>query len=105
MRRKADMDIVEMRRDMREMKHNVKCLHDSVDQFYKLFKEEYEPFLKIAIDDQIYWSKLKSDIVTHTAKGLVWALIVGMAVATVYAAKAYLIHLAAGIGFVKGKGG
>ena len=82
-----------MQRDLAEIRKNVKCLHDSMELFVKDFDSEYKPFLKAAIADHVYWTKLKSDVVTHTAKGLIWAAIVGFLAMLWFSMKEYALDL------------
>ena len=89
-------DILERRRlneqtrtDVRELRRDVRCLHDSFQEF----RNGYEPLLKQILEDHHYWYRVREHVVAGTAKGLVWVLIVGFAVAIWHAMSDYIIQL------------
>ena len=53
----------------------------------------YELYLREAIKNDEFYKKIRDEVIAGVAKSAVWAVIVGMAIAIGYAAKAYLQEL------------
>ena len=58
----------------------------------------YETYLKDAIANDVFYKKIRDEVIAGVAKSAVWAVIVGLCIAIGYAIKAYIVHLANGNG-------
>jgi hypothetical protein len=76
-------------RRMRELERSVKCLHAAFENF----AESYKPSLDKIVQENQYWAKVRQELVTHAAKGIVWATIVGFAYLIMLAAQDYAHQL------------
>jgi len=74
---------------LRSIEHSVSCLHKSFEQF----ADSYKPVLDRIVEENAYWAKVRQELVTHTAKGIVWATIVGFGYLVLLAAQDYAKEL------------
>ena len=77
------------RRDIIELQRSVKCLHDSFERF----AGKYTPYLDQIMANHQYWNRVREEVIKHTAKGLVWAVIAGFCLAVWHAAQDYIASL------------
>jgi len=77
-------------RELKEIRRSINCLHDS----FQDFATSYKPVLDKIVQENAYWAKVRQELVTHTAKGIVWATIVGFGYLVLMAAQEYARELA-----------
>ncbi len=77
-------------KELREIKKSIACLHRSFEEF----ADNYKPTLDRIVQENQYWAKVRQELVTHTAKGVVWATIVGFGYIVILAAQDYARELA-----------
>ncbi len=76
-------------KELREIRKSIHCLHASFEEF----AENYKPTLDKIVQENQYWTKVRQELVTHTATGIVWATIVGFGYLIIIAAHDYANEL------------
>lgn len=80
----------ELGRHIAEIRRDIKCLHDS----FEGFANTYRPILDKLMSNDLYWQRVREDVVKTTARSVVWVLLCGFCIAVWHAAQDYVIELA-----------